>query len=642
MKIKRQDFSFNWANLVDAWAIFLLALVPLAFNFLAVTSLDLLKAVFFQNGVIIFCLLVACQLAFTKLKPRLRKSFRPLIFLVLFLISALIFSVDPAQSWWGSYTRQLGGLTYFIGLLGIIALLFSFSLSSEEERKKRRQSYLLGLVVVASLLSIYALLQLAGFDIVLWAEPASQTGRAFASLGQPTYLAGLLLLTIPVTVTLGLEFLPRRRYLFLFPLILQLLGLLATGTRSALVSLVGVLLIFLLVKILRPTQKLDRRSFKKISLIFLLIFLFLAAFAVSSPKRFQELGDLQTGSLGLRGELWREGAAAIKAKPWFGYGLENQSEAYIYQYDARLMRYLSPDVSTDRAHNIILDSALTAGIVGCLFGLLFIFSLISYYRRLPESQRPLARGLLISLATYFLFLLFNFSVVSTFFYSGLLLAIFLSLGLPTALEKKEHSGLRFLPLLILIPLALGLGVFSEARLQADYYYYAALSSLSQRDYFKALVLDSYVQEEKIDPVGARHYRQNFTWTLIDHLILDDLPLADNKVILERIVVNPDSEGAPTFNNRLFTAAISSFKGEKERAQSQLNELLMSVPNLPRIYLVLGDLNCYNKDREAAFTNWQRASALVPDFQPNWEEDQRWRLDRYQNMLKFRQDRLLGE
>ncbi|BFD25251.1 MAG: O-antigen ligase family protein [Candidatus Parcubacteria bacterium] len=637
MKNRNQHPSFSWGNLIDAWGLFLLALVPLVFNFLAIASLDLIKAIFFQNGVIIFCLLVACQLAFSKFRPRLGKSFYPLLFSGLFLVSALIFSVDPAQSWWGSYERQLGGLTYLVGLLGAFFLLISLALSPASERRRRQKAYLLGVVVVASLLSVYALFQLAGFDIVRWAEPAWQTRRAFASLGQPTYFAGLLLLTIPVTLTLGLQSSAGRRYLFLILLVLQLLGLVATGTRSALFALVGALLIFSAIKVFSSPQKLNRSLFKKIGLVFLIIFLLIGALALSNPDRWQELNNLRSGSLGLRGELWREGVAAIREKPWLGYGLENQREAYIYHYDARLMQYLRPDVSTDRAHNIILDTALSAGIVGCFLLLLVIIFLVRHWRRLPSQERPLACGLLLSGLTYFLFLLFNFSVVSTFFYSSLLLTIYLSLGLPVEREQKKVSRLCFAPLALLIPFTLGFGLFSGARLQADYYYYAAFNSLGQGDYFKALVLDSYVQEKKIDPIGARYYRQNFTWGLIDHLVLYDLPLADKKVVLGRVVANPENEKTQTFDNRLFTAAISGFKGEEEKAQEELNNLLLAVPTLPKIYLVLGDVNCYNKNLSAATENWTLAAQLIPEFEPHWGEDQKGRLAQYQNMLSARQE-----
>lgn len=639
MKINHLNSSFNLVNIVDAWALFLLALVPLAFNFLAVTSLDLVKTVFFQVGVTIFCLLVAWQFIVSKTKPRLGKSLVPLIFLILFLISALVFSVDVAQSWWGSYTRQLGVFTYIIGLLGALAFLISFSLSPKEERRGRYRRYFLGVTIIATLISIYALLQLLGLDIVRWAEPASQTGRAFASLGQPTYLAAFLLLTIPIAAAFVFIFSSKRRYLFLVFLILQLLGLLATGTRSSFLALGLALLIFLFVKIFRQPQKYNRQLIKKIVLSFLGVLLLFTALAFSNPKRWQELGNLKAGSLGLRGELWREGLLAVKERPWFGYGLENQREAYIYQYDSQLMRYLRPDVSSDRAHNLILDSALTAGLIGLFFGLFFIISLLSYYRRLPESERPLAQMLLFSGGAYSLFLLFNFSVVTTFFYSGLLLVIFLSLGLPLAEEKKVKLPGRFLPLLVLIPFAVGMAIFSEARLSADYYYHAALNSLNQGDYFKAVVLDSYVQEKKIDSVGARQYQQNFTWAIIDHLILGDLPLADKHVLLERVSLSPINENPPTFDQRLFTALVLGFSGEKEKAQSELNQLITAVPALPRIFLVLGDLNWYNKDFLAAQKNWQLAAKLIPDFDPSWDENQEWRLIRYQDLLKARQARL---
>jgi hypothetical protein len=185
-----------------------------------------------------------------------------------------------------------------------------------------------------------------------------------------------------------------------------------------------------------------------------------------------------------------------------------------------------------------------------------------------------------------------------------------------------------------------MAIFSEERLSADYYYHAALNSLNQGDYFKAVVLDSYAQEKKIDSVAARQYQQNFTWAIIDHLIFNDLPLADKHVLLERINSSPINENLQTFDQRLFTALILGFNGEKERAQLELTELITAVPALPKTFLVLGDLNWYNKDFLAAQKNWQLAAKLIPDFDSTWDENQRGRLVRYQDLLKARQARAL--
>ncbi|MDD4466526.1 MAG: hypothetical protein PHN91_01860, partial [Patescibacteria group bacterium] len=73
---------------------------------------------------------------------------------------------------------------------------------------------------------------------------------------------------------------------------------------------------------------------------------------------------------------------------------------------------------------------------------------------------------------------------------------------------------------------------------------------------------------------------------------------------------------------------------------ELTELITAVPALPKTFLVLGDLNWYNKDFLAAQKNWQLAAKLIPDFDSTWDENQRGRLVRYQDLLKARQARAL--
>ncbi len=633
MKIFKRCQSFCLESLFDGWVIFLLWLIPLALNFWDVTSLDLTKTIFFQMGVVILWLFLVLQFFVSRRRPNLGLSLIPLAIYLIFIVVATIFSLDPATSQWGTYTRQNGLWGNLFYLSWALSLLLSLALSEPELRLKRIMIYLKGAATVSFVVALYAVAQVLGWDLVAWAESPAVTGRALSSLGQPTYLAGFLLLTIPLSFYLVKKVQGGQRWFWLLTAIAQIAGLIVTGTRSALLILILVgagYLVFV------ATKQGDKRKVLGAGVVALILILglFIGWLGVKDQARLSEFKEFHVGSLGLRGELWIEGVAAFKERPWLGYGLDNQAEAYLYQYRSELMQYLRPDIYSDRAHNLLLDILLVGGLVGLILSILFGWSVLNLYPRSKETESHLTQCLAITGLSYILFLTLNFSVIVTSVYAWFLLAIFLSLGLPAPKTKSHHSRFAWLAVILLIPLSFGIIKYSLGRLKADYYHYQALNALNRQTYFTAVILDSYVAETRLDESVRRFYQRKFSLVASEHVLLNNDRLS-RIGLLNWMNYLATTEHSSAFEDRFTHALILGLSGDPEKAQQDLNYLKAQTPLMPKLFLASGDIYLANNNFEAALLEFKQAARLIPDLSLESNPDQKQRLADYRQLINNR-------
>jgi O-antigen ligase len=356
----------------------IVALTPLYFNYFYSSSVELNKTVFFR--VLLFFLLSfsVWQFAFYRLKFNKNRLIAILVPLVIFfasLVISLIFSVDFSSSWFGSYDRNEGLISYFFYGLWLIILLFNFNDIFNDNRLSR---LLLSISVSASLVSIYAICQFFGFDFINWSEPAYITKRAFSSLGQPNYLACWLVMALPISAYL-LYIAKNLQWRLVYGLffILQLGALFTTGSRSAFLSFFIISLAWLFIFSLKEKKSLQKNIWKIFLVILISFISFIILLFVINPTRVHELGNFKEGSAGVRIELWQNGFKAFLSKPIFGYGLENQKEAYVKYYQPDFAIYARPNTYSDRAHNFLLDILLTGGLVGLSAFIYLMYSVFS-------------------------------------------------------------------------------------------------------------------------------------------------------------------------------------------------------------------------------------------------------------------------
>jgi O-antigen ligase len=625
----------------------ILALAPLSFSYFYPVSLDLCKIVIFKIGV--FWLLLGVSLLFGKFRLRLSRSdlvkFWPLALLFVFLGISLPFSTDMATSWFGSYSRQSGLISWiFYGLWAVLLYLF---LAGQE--KKCRQFRIRRLLAIGSLtglvVSLYALCQLIGWDLVSWSEPPYLTGRAVSFFGQPAYLACWLVIILPLTAYLAVTAKNKRgKIIWCLIFMSELAGLLATGSRSVFLIFLAVSLFFLISQSYKVRNLSKCRFWGGIMAIICLAGLFFSFLALKNFSRFQESFNWHSGSLFAREQLYTSGWQAFMKKPWFGYGLENQTEAYFKAYKIDWAIYSNPNTYSDRAHNFVLDTLLTGGVFGLIAVTIFLFWIGRnlWQARRQEPEEKLSLFLAWSLISYLLVLLFNFSVTVTNIYFWLLVSLSLVLAYPSAIcwsRRSEKPGLLTFTFVLAAAVLLIYGTFSETnKIVADYYYNQSLTAAGQGDYFKALVLKDYFDENYHDQVANFYYNSGLSLHL-----LEDLPAINDRTVSFALVsyLKSFSNRLPndSFEYRFVKSFILGMTGNLSKSVVSFSDLANQSPELPKIRLAWGDVLFYNHDYAGAVAQFSAASRLLPDSNnPRLNIIQKKHLDDYRAAVNDRWQR----
>ena len=640
--MKKNILSSGATWLAELAIYIILGATPLFFNYFYPTSIDLSKIIIFKIATLLLLFAVVWRYSQFKIKID-KKSWKHLIpagLLFIFLTISLFFSVDVNTSWFGSYDRQEGLVSWLFYGLWMILLILHLSDGTETTRLLSINRLFKVISLSGSLVSLYAISQILGWDFITWSEPAYLTGRAVSSFGQPNYLACWLVLVLPFSAYLVLIVKDRvKRLAWILIFISELVALLATGSRAAFFVFLffsGIWLIWFL------AQK-NILSRKKIWLIVLsslvILFSFLTFLAVSNKSRLVEFTDFRQGSAAVRLELWRTGWQAFLKKPLLGYGLENQGEAYIGYYKADWALYVNPNTYSDRAHNLILDILLTSGAIGLLFFIYFIYWVFSnLFKALKNSSfRDLSAFLIWSLAIYLISLLFNFSVTVTNIYFWLIAALSFTVTNKSLVIKTEEKTNDLARIILVIGMACLFlyGSLAEInRLKISYYYNETLIEIANSQYFTALVLDDYLNTSCPDQVTFDYYNRNISLRL-----LESLPYISNNaslVVTKRYLVLAERRmSASNFENKFVKAFILGMSGKRLDSDNSFANLSYLSPELPKIYLAWGDSLMFSRDYKNAIIKFEKVWSLLPDSNSQSSSQQKNNLNSYKNQVQLR-------
>lgn len=276
------------------------------------------------------------------------------------LISTLT-SIDPYLSALGQSERLEGFVTY-----GVQALLFALGLNVVRGIRDLR-ALAAGLTVAAGLSAAYGLAQAAGFDPAsyLISNPLFDVRRSFATFGNPNFLAGFLVLALPVVAGLAAQSRSARIAAVLWVVAAAVAGaLLLSFTRSAWLALgiQGVLTLAAL-----TTKRIRLEPFARwalLAVVAVVVLLGLVSIGrggeVDVAQRLRDVG--QSSSFNERVLGWEAATQAAAERPILGYGPGmflpafrlHRPEAYATAFGAESM--------INNAHNWPLQVAATLGI----------------------------------------------------------------------------------------------------------------------------------------------------------------------------------------------------------------------------------------------------------------------------------------
>jgi O-antigen ligase/Tfp pilus assembly protein PilF len=346
-------------------------------------------------------------------------------------IVSTIFSVNPFRSFWGNAERMEGlwSLFFYLSYFFLLFTLFQFN-------PQAKKTIFYSILIVTTLISIIELQQ-----AFIYKE-----GRPSATLGNPTYIGFLNLLTIFLILYFYFEAKNFEKYFYILLIVLNLLSLIASQTRGSILGLlVGIFVFFFFYFLLSKIET------KKKILAFGLFFIFLISFffflktdiALQIPgiKRLSE--TLQNPvSVFPRLYAWKIFLNSFKEKPLFGWGPETMPIAFFSNFDPRIFNY--EQAIFDRPHNKFIEILVSTGLFGFVSWLLIFLAFIYYVFKTNINFYQKAT----LLAFLFSYLAQNFSL---FDMQASYILFFYGLSLITQkIEFKENKESFIRPYLILI------------------------------------------------------------------------------------------------------------------------------------------------------------------------------------------------
>jgi O-antigen ligase len=238
------------------------------------------------------------------------------------------------------------------------------------------------IAISCGVLAVIALLQFSGLDpfrVFGWATPVfgSPRMRVFGTLGNPNFVAAVLVAGLPLCVLLALRLQPR--VLTFTTIFLPTAAIIATGSRAAIAALLAALL---WVAILRKFRA--WRLFAAAVLVVAVILPFL-------PSR--SLADTLDGRL----YIWKVAIPHLWERPLFGFG-PGAFEPKFIEWETAYWREGRGSADQrrftglqDHAHNDYLEVFVDSGFVGAFgFGSLLASFLVFAYHRSKKSTGGLS------------------------------------------------------------------------------------------------------------------------------------------------------------------------------------------------------------------------------------------------------------
>jgi O-antigen ligase/tetratricopeptide (TPR) repeat protein len=422
-KKEKFNYQFGWEKtclFVIRWGTYLVLFTPLIvmtqffFPFVAP------KTIFFR---IVVEIIFASYLFLLASNPsRWRPKINALtITITLFLgifILASIAGINFERSFWSTFERMTGIWT----MLHLFA--FFIVLSSVFKERKDWERILGVSILVGVFLSLYVL---RGDEI---------STRGGGTIGNTSFMGAYLLFSIFFALIL---FLAKRGGWQIFSgisLAIMLPVLLTSTARGAIISFFGGLFLLTLGYLIFS----QRKALKRLALaIILVIIIFGITSAVFQPPFVKEKIETTLTEMKPRLVVWEKGWKGFLERPILGWGPENFNVVFLKYFNpCMFLSECGSEIWFDRAHNIVLDTLVTTGIIGLLSYLaVFVVAILGLLKTIPKIVErrniffPL--GLAVLLIVYFFQNLLVFDMINSY------LMFFLVLGFVYFLTEKKKE-----------------------------------------------------------------------------------------------------------------------------------------------------------------------------------------------------------
>lgn len=369
------------------------------------------------------CWAILCTIETSCLPRRKGLHVVLMIWMSLLVISTLL-AQSSSMSFFSTFERMMGLLTY-------LHVFFYFLVVSSVLNKKDWQNLILAIFTVGLISS---------FIGIYWKSDRHFNGRITSTLGNPSFVASYSMCQIFITgiVAYGLWKSNYRKWalpVLLLAAIFHISALILTGSRSGLIGLTGgIVVAALLLCYFYKKWRIWFLAFCALVPISFVITRMIGTRIIRFPKQLGYLNRLSEISLNtdtflVRKNLWGIAWDALWERPWFGWGFEGFSSAFLKYYNPALYK---DGLWYDNPHNIFLEWAINGGVLGLLgFCLCFVLALLFLWksRIVPLFVKCVLSGFCVS---YILFNFNNFDSLST------VLMLFLFWAFVESCERQQN------------------------------------------------------------------------------------------------------------------------------------------------------------------------------------------------------------
>lgn len=540
------------------------------------------------------------------------------LWLASFAIST-IFSVSPIESFWGSYGRFQGLFIYIAYAIHFFVCLQLF------QKENFRRTFFAIALLAGFLVSIHAIAQGLGLELLVRKPEGLFSGRSFATMGSPAFLGQFLIFPWCIAFFAMAARMQEKRWgrsaLFAFLLIIFSAALFFTYNRA---SMLGFAVAVLAWTCLR---------FRRIAVAAIILLIIAAgAFLAFNPK-FTTMR-----SLGSRAVLWEAALRVAPQYPLIGSGPETTYQTLQKTIGPMLYRYERMLDIPDRTHNVFLETLLTRGIPGIailIAAILWILKL-ALKKKLFARQNA-AKKTLFEETCFFVMLAFlismqfSFSMITHAIFLLGITAIFFCKTAPQKLYKiKLPVAIKCVATIILIAVIYLFSVPAYKFTKAEFDITRATEAFLYNRPEAAALFDKTWREIP--------YFREFPYMAFFFFFEN---AAKNPAVMpyveaaQRQIEKVTNNG---FYGPLTKAQLAAAKKDYATAWIAFSEAARLAPNWPAVWYKWGNAALAAGDTNLAREKFQKFWTFVPKYNP--DEKEKERIFRISNPTPFEVEQIL--
>ncbi len=604
-KIKNRGLE-NFCLSIIRWGTYLILFTPLVISRSSFFPFVTPKTIYFRVlAEIIFAAFLILAIYFPQYRPKFNVLSVSIFIFVGVIILTSFLGINFERSFWSTYERMTGIFTFFH------LLAFFVILSSVFKKREDWDKILSVSIIVGVLLCLY----------VLTAGGREISSRGGGTIGNTSFMAAYLLFDIFFALILffGKKTSGWRTFSGL-SLFLLISVLLTSTARGAIISFLGGMVLFLLGYLVLS----EKKQLKKTGIFLLLFLVFLGVILlIYQPSFVRNTIKTTLREMKSRFVVWEKAWKGFLERPIFGWGPENFNVVFTKFFNSCIfLSEYGGEIWFDRAHNIILDTLVTTGIVGLLSYLLIfavsIFGLLRVYLKEKEDIFSFL-GMMVLFIVYFFQNLLVFDMISSY------TVFFLSLGFVSFLiEKEETSSVQFSEkpfnsflislILILTCLLLYFGNIQPANSAVNTVKVILPSyNLEEVMGFFKKSLNTFMERYEVrEQFSLRVYKAGFEQKESEEILSSAFELAEEQME-ESIRKNPLDFRPHLFFGKLYFSDYYFSHNEEKLilAEKILEKAIELSPTNQQGYWYLGEVKRAEDEHQAALDLFEKAIDLEP-------------------------------